>query len=188
MNVVTTRFKELQVEKADLIRFGDGLVGLDSLKEFFIVDPGEAVPILWLQSTSDPAMACPIIEPALFLPDYTISPGDLPSEALELAGAGDARTYVILTIPKDPEEMTANLKAPIVINTRTRSAKQVILQDGKLSVRHPMYKDLRARAMEPVSDDSMRSRAELRGAVLGRGAAGGGRPPAAPESGLGPEA
>jgi hypothetical protein len=41
--------------------------------------------------------------------------------------------------------MTANLKAPLVINTKEKIAKQVVLQENDQPIKHPMFKELRAR-------------------------------------------
>ena len=40
--------------------------------------------------------------------------------------------------------MTVNLKAPVLINQKTKVARQVVLQDSKLPVDHKIYKQLKA--------------------------------------------
>ena len=54
----------------------------------------------------------------------------------------DTLVYCILTIPAEVSAMTANLKAPIVINTASGQARQVVLQENEYSVKFPMYKEL----------------------------------------------
>jgi hypothetical protein len=44
-----------------------------------------------------------------------------------------------MTIPQDPEQMTVNLKAPLVINITNAKASQVILQDKTLELRVPAF-------------------------------------------------
>ena len=39
--------------------------------------------------------------------------------------------------------MSANLKAPLIINNSTHKARQIVLQDSKLEVRYSMYLDLK---------------------------------------------
>ncbi|NDG85692.1 MAG: flagellar assembly protein FliW, partial [Proteobacteria bacterium] len=51
--------------------------------------------------------------------------------------------FTILTIPSNLTEMTANLKAPVVINVKERIAKQVVLQENDQPIKHPMFKELR---------------------------------------------
>ncbi len=159
MKLNTTRFGELEVDKKDIIVFKEGLLGFENLKKFFIVDPGDQTLILWFQSAEDPATAFPILEPKIFKPDYIVKllPAELTS--LELESINSASVYTILTIPKNVQEMSANLKAPIVINNQSKVARQIVLQDSKLEVRCPMYKELKRYIVNYSSDDTTRTTA-----------------------------
>ena len=139
MRINTTRFGELEVNNDDILTFNEGILGFENLKQFFIVDPGDQTLILWLQSADDASTAFPIIEPKIFKPDYTIKL--LPSElnSLGLDNLGGASVYTILTIPKTVTDMSANLKAPIIINNKKKIARQIVLQDSKLEVKLEMY-------------------------------------------------
>ena len=122
MKINTSRFGNLEVEKNEIITFTEGLLGLESLKKFTVVDPGDQTLILWLQSIDDETVAFPIIEPRIFMPDYRVKllPAELNSLSLE--NLNDATVYSILTIPQNVTDMSANLKAPIVINNSTKAA------------------------------------------------------------------
>lgn len=156
MKVKTTRFGELEVNPSDIISFTEGLLGFENLKKYFVVDPGDSTLILWLQSTEDDKIAFPIIEPKIFKPDYIakLLPADL--NGLELESLQTAKLYSILTIPANVTEMSANLKAPVVINSLKKVGKQIVLQDSKLSVKHEMYKELKVYIVN-FSDDSKRA-------------------------------
>jgi flagellar assembly factor FliW len=39
--------------------------------------------------------------------------------------------FVIVTIPSDPTAMTVNLMAPVVVDVRTRTSRQLVLEDGR---------------------------------------------------------
>lgn len=163
MKCNTTRFGELEVDKKDIITFKEGLLGFEQLKKFFIVDPGDQTLILWFQSAEDPATAFPILEPKIFQPHYSVKllPAELNS--LELENLNQASVYTILTIPEVVTDMSANLKAPIVINNATKQARQIVLQDSKLEVRYKMYADLKKYIVnfnQQASDDSRRTRVE----------------------------
>ncbi len=158
MKVKTSRFGELEVNPNDIITFNDGLLGFENIKKYFVVDPGDSTLILWLQAIDDDKIAFPMIEPKIFKPDYIakLLPADL--NGLELDSLNNARLYSILTIPaNNVTEMNANLKAPIVINSTKKVAKQIVLQDSKLSVKHEMYKDLKRYIVNFSSDDSTRT-------------------------------
>ncbi|MCB9060638.1 MAG: flagellar assembly protein FliW [Halobacteriovoraceae bacterium] len=157
MKVNTTRFGELEVDKKDIIRLKEGLLGFDELTSFFIVDPNDQTLILWLQSTERPEIAFPILEPRIFVHDYKVNL--LPAEmaSLELENLNQASIYSILTIPQNVTDMSANLKAPLVINNQKKIARQIVLQDSKLEVKHPMYTDLKKYIVSFSSDDTKRT-------------------------------
>jgi flagellar assembly factor FliW len=143
VKVITTRFGELEVEQNEIFQIPEGLLGFENLKNFFFIDPNDQTLILWLQSKDDAALAFPVIEPKIFNPDYTLKllPSEL--ESLELKDLSDASVYCILTIPKQVTEMSANLKAPLIINNKTKKGRQIVLQDNKLELKLPIYNELK---------------------------------------------
>jgi len=157
VKVKTTRFGELEVNPSDIITFAEGLLGFENLRKYFVVDPGDSTLILWLQSTEDEKVAFPIIEPKIFKPDYIakLLPADL--NGLDLETLQTAKLYSILTIPANVTEMSANLKAPVVINSVKKVGKQIVLQDSKLSVKHEMYRELKTYIVNFSSDDAKRT-------------------------------
>lgn len=157
MKINTTRFGDLEVDKKDIVNFKEGLLGFENLTKFFIVDPGDQTLILWLQSTENPSIAFPVIEPKIFNPNYSVKLLPIEMNSLELTELDSASVYTILTIPKNVTEMSANLKAPIIINNRLKNARQIVLQDNKLEVKYQMYKELKKYIVTYSSDDSKRT-------------------------------
>ena len=153
MKVKTTRFQELDIQKEDIVNFSEGILGFENLKEFFIVNPDDHTLILWLQSINDETTAFPIIEPKIFMPNYSVRPLLSDLEDLHLKDDNDALIYTILTIPDPPSTMSANLKAPIIINRKTKNARQIVLQDSTLEVRYKMYEDLKKIILNYSPDD-----------------------------------
>ncbi len=161
MKINTTRFGELEVEKSDKIFFKEGLLGFENLKNFFVVDPGDQTLILWLQSAEEPNVAFPIIEPKIYKPEYTVQLVPSEMQSLSLENINDAVVYSILTIPQVVTEMNANLKAPIIINNKSKLGRQIVLQDSKLEVRYPMYMELKKYIVNYDSDDTKRTNVSL---------------------------
>ncbi len=158
MQISTSRFGLIEINETDIIKFNDGILGFENEDKFCIVDPNDQTLIVWLQSVKTPELAFPMIEPQIFKADYqaNLLPADLASVQLE--NQAQAYTYNILTIPADISEMSANLKAPIVVNPNTSLGKQIVLQDNKLEVKFPMYKELKAAILSfKQSDDSVRT-------------------------------
>lgn len=158
MKVKTSRFGDLEVDNKDLINFKEGILGFENLKNFFLVDPGDQTLILWLQSTENPTVAFPVIEPNIFLTDYSVSLLPVEMNSINIQSMNETQVYVILTIPQVVTEMTANMKAPIFINSKSRDARQIVLQDNKLEVKFAMYAALKKHIVKLVSDDSVRTR------------------------------
>ena len=159
MKIETTRFGELNVDKKDIINFTESLLGFENLKRFFIVDPGDQTLILWLQSLDNIEIAFPIMEPQIFKPDYSAKLSPLELQSLNLESSSQASFYTVITIPKeDVTNMSANLKAPIVINNETKEARQIVLQDNKLEISYPMYSPLKAYISNYISDDSTKTK------------------------------
>ncbi len=157
MRIETTRFGTLEVNRKDFIVFKEGPLGFEDKKKFFIVDPGDQTLILWIQSVDSKDVAFPIIEPKIFMPEYIVKLLPIELASLELMSLTEASVYTILTIPKLVTEMSANLKAPIIINNKTNIARQIVLQDNKLEVAHPMYLELKQYVSNYTSDDSRRT-------------------------------
>jgi len=158
VKVSTTRFGDLNVDKQDVITFREGMLGFDELKKFFIVDPGDQTLILWMQSIENPAVAFPILEPKIFKPDFIVRLMAAEMISLELESLSEASIYTVLTIPQDVSLMSANLKAPIVINNKTKMARQIVLQDSKLEVKFQMYASLKQYIVSYNSDDAKRTK------------------------------
>lgn len=153
MKINTSRFGAVEVAESDIIHFSDGLLGFEDLKRFFIVDPADETLILWLQSADAADVAFPILEPKLFKPDYKVrlSANELRVLRIDSTKSKETLVYCILTIPADVATMTANLKAPVVINTDSQLARQVVLQENEYSVKFPVYKQLVAVMMSTVA-------------------------------------
>ncbi len=144
MVVQTGRFGQIQISTDEIISIPSGVLGFPEDQSFCLVDAGDDTLILWLQSLTNPRLAFPVIEPRLYKNDYVVRLSAAELRELRLSSIRDASVFTILTIPSNLTEMTANLKAPIVINIKEKIAKQVVLQENDQPIKHPMFKELRA--------------------------------------------
>ncbi len=72
-----------------------------------------------------------------------VSPEDL--AACEAENADDLIFLVIATVHEKAEDLSLNMKSPVVLNPKTRKARQVILQNTDYQVRYqPFRKDGKA--------------------------------------------
>jgi len=56
----------------------------------------------------------------------------------------DLEIYTVVVIPEDIKKMTTNLRAPIILNTRTKKGIQGIVNDEEYDIRHNLYDQLQA--------------------------------------------
>lgn len=148
MKIQTSRFGWLEIENGDLVTFPEGILGFGQLRKFVLIDDPNDEIFAWLQSCEEPGIAFPILEPELFDNQYSPSLTKSDLASLEVDASSKCRMFTIVTIPKDPTQMTANLKAPIFINVEQRIARQCVLQDNKLAIREPIFAKLQQRVVQ----------------------------------------
>lgn len=143
MVVQTGRFGQLEFHDDEIVEFPHGVFGFPDLHKFALVDPADDTLILWMQSLEQPAIALPLLEPKIFKPDYTARLSAAELRELKLENISASAVFSILTIPDDVSMMSANLKAPIVINLKLRIGRQVVLQENEYGIKHLMFMDLK---------------------------------------------
>ena len=144
MIVKTGRFGQLTVGDDEIVTFPHGIHGFPDYRRFCLVDSADDTLILWLQSIDHPEVAFPLLEPKIFKPDYAARLSAAELRELKLENVNQSAVFSILTIPEDVMQMTANLKAPIVINLKQQIARQVVLQENEYGIKQLMFKELRA--------------------------------------------
>lgn len=144
MNLKTGRFGDLTISEEEVINIPQGLLGFPEYTKYCLVDPADDTLILWLQSIDNPGVAFAVLEPKIFKPDYAARLSAAELRELKLENVNQSAVFSVLTIPEDVSQMTANLKAPIVINLKEQIARQVVLQENEYTIKHPMFKELKA--------------------------------------------
>lgn len=158
IKVTTTRFGDIDVNESDVIELPAGLIGFPDLKKYILLDHDKESPFKWLQSLDDGAIAFVLINPLLFKPDYTVEVTEAEVSDLTIQAEEDAVISVIVTMPSNPQNMTANLKAPLVFNLKNRKGKQVILNHGDYTTRHNIMEEVRKRA---ASDEQAAQQSQI---------------------------
>ena len=142
MKVNTLRFGTLDVSEDQLFEFPMGILGFSNLKSFFIIEREETRPFKWLQSVDDPSTAFVIGDPLLFIPSYQAEVRRVDIPHLDpIVDEKDLVLSVIMTITPDPQNISANLLAPIIINLANRRGMQYILNDKRYPVRYFLFKN-----------------------------------------------
>lgn len=139
MIIKTLRFGEVSYSPEDLLTFPRGIPAFED-KHNWILAGNEDSAIKWLQSIDDGALALPVTSPDAVRPDYNAR---IPEDELKLIGTtnpADLALLIVVSIPKNaPWNMTANLRAPILIDLKTRKAVQVIALNEEYPIRHIIF-------------------------------------------------
>ena len=144
MKLATRHFGEINVDSDNIIKFKNGIPGFEKAREFVILDSedGES-PFKWLQSVDMTELALAIINPFVVRKDYDFEIYDEAVSELEITDERDILVYSIVVVPEDISKMTINLKAPIIINSKSKLGGQIILDTDKYSVRHYILDEIR---------------------------------------------
>lgn len=123
------------------LQFPGGLFGFPGARRFRLIDvPGAEGILRQLVAVEVEGLAFTVAYPFVFFPEYA---PDIPLGDLAELGAESPEQVLlmaILNVPEKLQEATANLKAPIVVNTQTRQARQVILQDDRYPTRARLFR------------------------------------------------
>jgi flagellar assembly factor FliW len=142
----TTRyFGTISYDESSVLNFPLGLPGFENEKRFLSLAQPAHQPLVFLQSLTTPDVCFIALPAAAVEPSYELELDDPDLEALgaESARADDLLKLALVTITETA--MTANLFAPIVINTNNLRAVQAISPSQRYSHLHPL-----GEAWEPV--------------------------------------
>jgi len=165
MKFKTARFGEIEVSNEELVEFSEGLLGFSPFKRFVILNPQEGSPFRWLQSLDDGDLAFVIIEPLNFMFAYDLEIADADAEFLGIQKAEDVVVYVIVTIPENPRDMTANLQGPLLINARTKKGRQIISTNSSHLIKTKIVEEMahREEKLKEVKDSLDSDKKEAKG-------------------------
>lgn len=84
-------------------------------------------------------MALPIINPIDISQEYNPVVEDELMKHIGDPADADILMFVTMSIPSDMTKVTANMKAPIIINTVGRKAMQVIVENADYEIKYNVY-------------------------------------------------
>ena len=140
--VSTVRFGEIEIDEKKVVHFPHGIPAFDEEKEFVVLPMPheEDSPYVFMQSLMTPELAFLMTNPFNFFGDYVFEIDDDSLEKLAIKSQDELAIYTILTLPRGRvKDMTANLMAPIVINTANMEAKQIVLDKNRYTTKHRLF-------------------------------------------------
>jgi flagellar assembly factor FliW len=137
--IITTKFHGTREYSAeDILTFKKGLPGFEQLKKYilFPVENNEFFSIL--QSIEDESIGLVVTSPFEIVKNYEFKLDDNLIEKLAIKEPEDVLVMSTVTLSSMPENITINLKAPIIINIKEKLGEQIILEKEQYKVKHPL--------------------------------------------------
>jgi flagellar assembly factor FliW len=129
MEIKTKFFGTVALNTDEIFDFAEGIPGFEQIRRFIWLQPENSA-FSCLQAVDRTEVAFITISPFLICSDYSFELEDQIAKQLGLEKLEDTLLLALVTIPEgSPQESTANLKAPVVINCKTRRGYQVILNE-----------------------------------------------------------
>ncbi len=139
ITIATSRFGDIEVEQDKIITMTTPFLGFPDDTEFIIRSHSKDSPFMWFQSVHNPGLAFVVIQATTVIPDYKPAIPQNIKEELKLSGKSHD-TLLVLTIPKgNPQDMTANLLGPIVLNPDNKLSCQILLDPNKFDPCWPVF-------------------------------------------------
>lgn len=161
LRMESSRFGSIEVPDAIRLRLPQGMIGFPEQTEYVLLKQRPDSVFMWLHSTTDPALAFPVVLPWAFYWEYEVKLNDEDLASIDVTSAAQISIMCVVNVGADVRRGTINLFSPIVINNDTRLAKQVINTADGYSTRDPLF--LAAEQPTPVAmhEDEMRNVAVL---------------------------
>jgi flagellar assembly factor FliW len=116
----------------------DAMPGLPAMAKCVLVQLDDTGALYRLQSVLDPELRLLVAASPVFFADYAPEIDEETASRIGLEDAADALVLLVVTVGGSAAESTANLLAPIVLNSRTRQAAQVVQASGDLPLQAPL--------------------------------------------------
>jgi len=135
----STRFGDMEVAEEQILDFPHGVPGFPAEKQFVFLDYQPDSPFYFLQSVLDADLTFLLIDPFAFFNDYEFAMDDALAEEIGVTRDNPPTIFNIATVKGKLENMTVNLVAPVIVNTRDRKAVQIVLEKTDYATRYPLF-------------------------------------------------
>ncbi|MGJ0906046.1 flagellar assembly protein FliW [Clostridium sporogenes] len=131
----------IEYEEKDVIYFEKGIPGFEELKKFIIFPVKDNDVFSVFHSIEKEDMGIIVTSPFSIEKDYEIQLEEEQIKNLKLQDEKDTLVLNTVTLNSDINKITANLRAPIVINIKEKIGEQIIINSDKYKVKHPLFKE-----------------------------------------------
>lgn len=139
--VIESRFGTLTIRPQATLMFPQGLLGFGDCRDFALAElpNGKQPQFKALQCLSDPSLAFLVAPLPSESPAIDRSDVEEACQTLSIA-AEDLAIVLIVTVRRDDDgaHVSVNLRAPVLIDTKRRVARQYVLPNNKYEIRHQL--------------------------------------------------
>ncbi|WP_153722661.1 flagellar assembly protein FliW [Sporosarcina cascadiensis] len=140
MQIQTKFHGNIQIEPTETWHFPKGLPGFEEEIEFALLPIEGNNTFQVLQSTKQANTAFIVANPYTLTDDYSFEIDEPTINSLIITKPEDVMVLGILSMKQPFEQSTINLKAPLIFQLHNKKAKQMILNENRFEVRHPIGK------------------------------------------------
>lgn len=128
----SSRFGTVEADPNSFLHFVRPLLGFEDLRRFALLNLDEYRPLYWLQSVDEAGLALPLLEPGEVDSDYH-------HRVLEASGwKGREQLAVLCIVSRQNGQWGVNLVAPVIVDSRTAEAQQIVLTGTEYDTFHPL--------------------------------------------------
>ncbi|GAA0746552.1 flagellar assembly protein FliW [Clostridium oceanicum] len=138
MKLNTKYHGTIEYEKKDIIHLEKGILGFENLKKFILFPAVDNDFFSIIHSIEDKDIGFVVTSPFEILKSYELSLKDSIIKKLKISKEDDVLILNIVTLNSEIENITVNLKAPIIINVKEKLGEQIVLDNNKYSIKHPL--------------------------------------------------
>jgi flagellar assembly factor FliW len=143
----SVRFGTVEVSEDEIVEFPLGLIGLGGLR-YAILDRNPGTGFFWLHSVEDEALALPIVNPQQFFGDFVLEMYEEDQERTGIKDPAGVEVFVTVRARPNPVDITANLRAPLVIHEKR--GYQVLNAAADAQLQAPLFATAKQAEPEPV--------------------------------------
>jgi len=138
MHIQTKFHGKIEIQADQTWNLPKGIPGFEDEKQFALL-PIEGNGIFQvLQSTTTSDVAFIVANPYTVITDYSFNVDEPTIDLLDIKNEADVFVLGVLSLKAPFETSTINLQAPLIFQSTTKKAKQMILNDNAFSMRHPI--------------------------------------------------
>ena len=124
MKIRNKQFGDIEFENETIIKLEVGILGFEELRQFLLVSEKDGF-FFWLISIDEPEIIFPLFSIKLLQEKYKDD--------------SELEPYGIVKLDKNPQNISINLKAPVLINQDDKIGFQKIIDNEEYPVDYPLF-------------------------------------------------